>query len=112
MVNGSMVDGFGGDEPTLDDPEYSGSIGGAPRTEAAVPDQLGRFVVRRRLGAGGMGAVFEGHDPALDRPVALKLLHGEARHTEQTRLRREAQALARLSHPNVVQVFEAGTHGD
>ncbi len=73
---------------------------------------FGRFELLRRLGAGAMGVVFEAHDPELDRRVALKLLHrhlsgfGEAR----VRMRREGQVLARLQHPNIVQVFESGEH--
>jgi serine/threonine protein kinase len=99
-----------GDGLTLDDAALTGGSGRPAWTEAEVPARIGRFVVERRLGVGGMGAVFEAHDPLLDRPVALKLLRGQARPNEQTRLRREAQALARLSHPHVVQVFEAGVH--
>lgn len=100
-----------GDEPTLDDADVTRGSARSMRLEPAVPDRIGRFVVESRLGVGGMGAVFRAHDPALDRPVALKLLRGEARPDEQARLRREAQALARLSHPHVVKVFEAGLHG-
>ncbi|MCA9707548.1 MAG: tetratricopeptide repeat protein [Myxococcales bacterium] len=71
--------------------------------------RFGRYAVVRELGRGGMGVVLEAFDDQLGRPVALKLLHPHAQR-ESTRLRREAQALARLSHPNVVQVFEAGEH--
>ena len=67
---------------------------------------LGRYVVLDRLGAGGMGVVYAAYDPKLDRRVALKLLHHGA---DETRLLREAQALARLSHPNVVAVHDVGT---
>ncbi len=67
---------------------------------------LGRYVVLDRLGAGGMGVVYAAYDPKLDRRVALKLLH---RGANETRLLREAQALARLSHPNVVTVHDVGT---
>jgi serine/threonine-protein kinase len=70
------------------------------------PVRLGRFEVSSRLGAGGLGAVYAAHDPSLDRKVALKLLHGDARDD----LLGEARAMARLSHPNVVTVFEVGTH--
>jgi serine/threonine-protein kinase len=69
--------------------------------------ELGRFVVERALGAGGMGAVFLARDQDLGRLVALKLLH--ARDADGLRrFRREAMAIARLSHPNVVQVHELG----
>ncbi|MBX7077939.1 MAG: serine/threonine-protein kinase [Nannocystaceae bacterium] len=75
--------------------------------------RIGRYLVRMRLGAGGMGEVYEAYDPELDRVLAIKLVHPRAdRHTEEQRLLvAEAQALAQLSHPNVVQVYDAGTHG-
>jgi eukaryotic-like serine/threonine-protein kinase len=67
--------------------------------------------VLERLGEGGMGVVFSGYDPTLDRKVAIKILRGHAGELgDRQRLRtlREAQALARLSHPNVSGVFEVG----
>ncbi|MFO0579407.1 MAG: serine/threonine-protein kinase [Polyangia bacterium] len=74
-----------------------------------VTPRLGRFVLLRRLGAGGMGTVFAAYDEQLDRKVALKLLHpreAEAdRSAQQQRVLREAQAMARISHPNVVHVY-------
>jgi len=77
------------------------------RTALDGPIELGRFVVARSLGSGGMGAVFLAHDRDLGRPVALKVLH--ARDADGfRRFRREAMAIARLSHPNVVQVYELG----
>ncbi|WP_375768939.1 serine/threonine protein kinase [Archangium gephyra] len=81
-----------------------------PSTNAPVrePGQLGRFAVVRKLGEGGMGAVFMGHDALLDRRVALKLLHPDMVAREW--LLREAQALARLAHPNVVAVHEVSEH--
>ncbi|MEX1368416.1 MAG: serine/threonine-protein kinase [Nannocystaceae bacterium] len=76
---------------------------------AASPSfQLGRYVIMGTLGRGGMGVVFKAFDPALDRRVALKVLHKELDEQHTTRLLREAQALAKLSHPNVVQVYEVG----
>ena len=73
-----------------------------------VTQRLGRFMLLRKLGAGGMGTVFAAYDEQLDRRVALKLLHPrEGDHAVQRqRVLREAQAMARLSHPNVVQVYE------
>lgn len=65
--------------------------------------QIGRFEIGDRLGAGGMGVVYAGRDPDLARPVALKVLFADGD------LRREAQALAKLRHPNVVSVHEIGT---
>jgi eukaryotic-like serine/threonine-protein kinase len=66
---------------------------------------IGHFRVVRELGAGGMGVVFEAHDPDLDRRVAIKVVKGGVR----SNLLREAQAMARLTHPNVVTVHEVGT---
>lgn len=84
--------------------------------EPAPTTRIGRFVVLRRVGAGGMGVVFEAYDPELDRKVALKLLHRAASSSgsdspEATRLLREAQAMAQLSHPNVITVYDVGTCG-
>ncbi|MEM7158146.1 MAG: serine/threonine-protein kinase [Myxococcota bacterium] len=73
-----------------------------------TPDRIGRFEVVELLGRGGMGVVYRARDPKLDRDVAVKLVRASA---DPSRLRREAQALAALSHPNVVQVFEVGEHG-
>ncbi len=74
----------------------------------AVPRQIGRYLLRRWLGAGGMGVVYEAVDPSLDRPVALKLLERSMDEEARLRMEREAKALARLSHPNVVQIYEIG----
>ena len=91
----------------------------APTGETAPPvltragSRIGRFVVERTLGAGGMGVVFLAHDPELDRKVAIKVLHPELWEAAgaEVRLKREAQAMAKLSHPNIVPVFDVGTHG-
>ena len=64
--------------------------------------QIGRYQMRRLLGSGGMGVVLAAHDPELDREVAIKIVAGD----EAARPIREAQAMAKLSHPNVVQVYE------
>ncbi len=73
-----------------------------------MPERLGRYIVIKELGAGGMGVVYKAFDPDLDRKVALKLLLGQATSQARTRLLREAQAMAKLSHPNVVPVFDVG----
>lgn len=71
---------------------------------------IGRYLVLERIGAGAMGQVFSAYDPELDRRIALKLLRpGAATPEHRARLAREAQTLARLSHPNVVTVFDVGT---
>ena len=76
------------------------------------PARIGRFRLQAKIGEGGMGQVYAAHDDTLDRRVAVKVLHAERLATRDGRARmlREAQALARLSHPNVVQVFEVGEH--
>ena len=78
--------------------------------------RLARYELGERLGAGAMGVVFSARDPQLDRQVAIKLLSSDldtASGTEgRRRLLQEAKAMARLSHANVVQVFEVGEHGE
>lgn len=76
---------------------------------------VGRYQVIELLGIGGLGSVYRAHDPHLSRDVALKLLHPraepEARSSAyQERLVREARALARVSHPNIVSVYDVGAH--
>lgn len=74
---------------------------------------VGRYLVLERLGVGGMSVVFAAYDPGLDRKVALKLLRSdglsEAEEERRGRLLREAQAMARLSHPGVIAVHDVGT---
>ena len=74
------------------------------------PARVDRFIILETLGAGGMGVVHAAHDPRLDRRIALKLVRPEAAAgaAVEARLLREAQAMARLSHPNVVQIHEVG----
>ncbi|WP_203964293.1 serine/threonine-protein kinase [Actinocatenispora thailandica] len=64
----------------------------------------GRYRLRRRLGAGGMSVVWQAYDRVLERPVAIKLLTGATPDTE--RVRAEARAVARLTHPHIVNVFD------
>ncbi len=78
---------------------------------------VGRYVILDRLGAGGMGVVYKAWDPELDRKVALKVIHAQGSESEgatvgRMRLLREAQAMARLAHPNVIAVHDVGTLGD
>jgi eukaryotic-like serine/threonine-protein kinase len=69
--------------------------------------KFGRYLVLERLGSGGMGVVYAAYDPELDRKLAIKILRPEIGRA-QTRLRREAQAMARLQHPNVIAVHDVG----
>ncbi len=83
-----------------------------PGEEPRAGDTVGRYVIERVLGAGGMGVVFAAHDPDLDRRVALKLLHANvagAGPEARTRLLREARAMAKVNHANVITVYEVGT---
>jgi tetratricopeptide (TPR) repeat protein len=76
----------------------------------AAGDLVGRYQVLEVLGAGGMGVVYGAFDPELQRKVALKLVRAELPDAElRARLWREAQAMARIRHPNVITVFDVGT---
>jgi tetratricopeptide (TPR) repeat protein len=84
--------------------------GGRTGTALEAGRTLGRYVVLERLGAGGWGEVYAAFDPALDRKVALKILRADRAGAEggPARLLREAHALARLQHPNIVAIHDAG----
>ena len=92
--------------------EPSHATAGAPTWSS--PTDLGRYRLGRRLGAGGMGTVFEAEDLELHRRVALKILHADPgadlEHT-RARLLREARAMAQTSHPNIVAVYDVGRIG-
>jgi eukaryotic-like serine/threonine-protein kinase len=97
-------------------PEYERALdrGAQERPELAsapAPTTIGRYRVTGELGRGGMGVVYRAHDPTLDRTVAIKLVRTARPDPEaRDRLIREARVLARLSDPNVVEVFEIGEH--
>jgi serine/threonine protein kinase/tetratricopeptide (TPR) repeat protein len=95
---------------------------GPPSTEQGLAAlargaTIGRYVILGLVGRGGMGEVYAAYDPELDRKVAVKLLrakpgHGLSMAEGRQRTLREAQAIARLSHPNVVVVYDVGTFRD
>src|SRR4030095_13491895 len=80
--------------------------------EAGV--RLGRYEVRSRLGAGGMGEVYLAHDCKLGRTVALKLVLGQYAGSPERlqRFAREARAASALNHPNIVTVYDVDVDGD
>ena len=82
------------------------AVTGSPK----APTKVGRYVIEDKIGEGGMGIVYRARDELLDRTVALKILSGRMHEDEQARLKREAMALARLTHPGVVAVYDVGAH--
>ena len=109
MGSAQTVDAASGDETAA-------SVGSRPRIRRAsvLPSgtHVGRYQLVDRLGAGGMGVVYRARDPKLDRDVAVKLVAALGLTDAQARLEREAQAMAKLSHPNVCTVHDIGTHDD
>ena len=107
------------DEPAVDstpDPRQPSSSEAPPVHEFAAGEKIGRYVLLDQVGQGGMGVVFAAFDPQLNRKIALKILkagHSDSDDKRQLRARlyREAQAIAKLSHPNVITVFDVGTVG-
>ncbi len=90
---------------------------GAPEGDVSLSKgaSIGRYIILGLLGRGGMGEVYAAYDPELNRKIAIKLLRARgdaATAGGRTRLLREAQAIARLSHPNVVVVYDVGTFQD
>jgi predicted Ser/Thr protein kinase len=77
-----------------------------------APPRIGRYRITRTLGRGAMGVVYAGHDEALDREVGIKVLQSSIARSDAARRRfiREAQAMARLSHPHIAHVYEVGEH--
>ena len=106
-----------GDTVSAPTPEHAETLpAGAGGAEPGFGGQIGRYLVLNVLGRGGMGVVFEAYDPVLDRRIAVKRLRDRAASGDasaapsdgRVRLRREAQALARLAHPNVIAVHDVG----
>jgi len=102
------------DDPTLTAQDETDGVDVSATAPSAAPawtrgGSIDRFVILERIGAGGMGVVLAAYDPDLDRRVALKILKPHLRDARASlRLQREAQAMARLAHPNVVTIFDVG----
>lgn len=81
-------------------------------------DTVGRYIVLHTLGMGSLSVIYAAYDPELHRQVALKFMHaaraeeGDSQNSSRTRLLREAQAIARVNHPNVIAIYDVGTRGD
>ncbi len=116
QVVAALAEGLSKTSPPSDRNAGSSGLPGVESTWLPRGALLGRYVILRPLGAGGMGIVYLANDPELARKVAIKLMRADvvgSRLSEAaTRLRREAQAMARLSHPNVITVFDVGTFGE
>ncbi|MDI3288743.1 serine/threonine-protein kinase [Polyangium sp. 15x6] len=96
-------------------PRIRATAAAAPSGELSRGAILGRYMILETVGAGGMGVVFAAYDPELDRKVALKILRPEILQRApgaELRLMREAQAMARISHPNVLAIHDVGTIGE
>ncbi|MBY0230568.1 MAG: serine/threonine protein kinase, partial [Gemmataceae bacterium] len=91
------------DQATVSEPAIAGP--------ADAPARIGRFELRRLLGEGGFGRVFEAYDPTLKRTVALKVAKQADDLHRLERFLREAQAAGALTHPHIVPVFDSGTDG-
>jgi serine/threonine protein kinase/tetratricopeptide (TPR) repeat protein len=106
--------GESGDSTRLVSRTHDETLDSRPGTSAlwrtaARGRQLGRYVMMRRLARGGMGEVWLAWDPELDRDVAIKLLRGFDEERASARLLREAKIMARLTHPNIVAIYDVGS---
>jgi len=92
----------------------SASASSSPKKTSGTPDRLGRYVIERRIGRGAMGSVYLAKDPRINRAVAVKAIsiekEFEDEELKEARLRfyREAESAGRLTHPNIITVFDAG----
>ncbi len=90
-------------------PSEATAGGWGPEDDVLRPGtRLGQYVVEAMIGRGGMGAVYRAHDERLDRAVAIKVLQQEVGQRRVVRLRREASVMAKISHPNIAEVFDFG----
>ncbi len=76
----------------------------------AIPEKIGRYIIKSELGRGGMATVYRAHDPSVDREIAIKVLPREMLHDPQFRSRfeREIKMVAALEHPSIVPIYDVG----
>ncbi len=88
--------------------------GPAAASDPALPAQIGRYRIRRKVGSGAFGTVYQAHDTQLYREIALKVLHPEATASRKTvdRFLQEARIVAQMHHPHIVPVFDLGQDGE
>ncbi len=82
-----------------------------------LPQKIGKYQIKKLIGEGGAGVVFEGYDPDIERRVAIKILHphlikGQVGVEMLARFKREAISAAKCIHPNIVTILEYGQHHD
>ena len=111
----ALDDTFDSSQLTIDDSSLTETEHEKVSIRLSRGQSLDRYMVLEKLGEGGMGVVYKAYDPELDRQVAIKLLSIKKKDTDSmtkasARLFREAQALAQLTHPNVVGVYDVGRY--
>ncbi len=101
---------------TISCDDWLGATGDTAAFVRPPGSTVGQYIILHQIGAGGMGVVYAAYDPKLDRKIALKVLRGdsgdESSAVARMRLLAEGRALARVSHPNVVTVFDVGSVED
>ncbi|MBF0537560.1 MAG: CHASE2 domain-containing protein [Nitrospirae bacterium] len=106
-----------GETVIIDSSKKDATIAINAKVESLYVQRLGRYEILKELGRGAMGIVYQGRDPEINRDVALKTLdYGEvdeeAKEEVEGRFKREAEAAGKLFHPNIVKIFDVGTHNE